>query len=105
MSAMDHAEAHERIADLALEPAWLKGLGEPGTVEQRALREHVSGCARCRAELAEWRDLHGVLGNALPAERREQLEPILPPADVRARVLAAASAEPPVDRPVVATAL
>ena len=105
MSPMDHAEAHERIADLALEPAWLANLGEPGTAEQRALGEHTSSCGRCRAELAEWRKLHTVLGDALPAERREQLEPILPPVDVRVRVLAAATAEPGASRPVAAVPL
>jgi hypothetical protein len=91
---MDHAEAHERIADLALEPSRLAGLTASRADEDAALREHIFACPECRAELHEWDDFQSSLGDALADNRREQLEPIVPPADLRRRVLSAAHAEP-----------
>lgn len=94
MARMDHAEAHERIADLALEPSRLAGLAASVAADDEALREHIDTCARCQAELREWHDFQSSLGDALADNRREQLEPISPPPDLRRRVLAAAHAEP-----------
>jgi len=94
MSPMDHAEAHERIADLALEPSRLAGLMMSTASEDAALREHVFACPECRADLREWDDFQSSLGDALTDNRREQLEPIAPPADLRRRVLSAAHDDP-----------
>ena len=94
MTPMDHAEAHERIADLALEPSRLAGLTTSTAAEDAALREHVRACPECQAELREWDDFQSSLGDALADNRREQLEPIAPPADLRRRVLAAAHDDP-----------
>ncbi len=55
---MDHAEAHERIADLALEPRRLVELETDPTPEDRALLAHVATCATCRADLDAWRLTH-----------------------------------------------
>jgi hypothetical protein len=55
---MDHAEARERIADLALEPRRLVGLEAEPTPDERALLVHVQGCPACRADLDGWRRMH-----------------------------------------------
>jgi hypothetical protein len=94
MKPMDHAEAHERIADLALEPGRLTGLAGSEAAEDVALRRHVAECSRCQHQLAEWHDFHAALNDAVTANRREQLEPIAPPAELRQKVLAGARAEP-----------
>lgn len=94
MTPMDHAEAHERIADLALEPSRLAGLTASTASEDLALREHVRACPECKAELREWDAFQSSLGDALADNRREQLEPIAPPADLRRRVLATARDDP-----------
>jgi len=93
MIPMDHAEAHERIADLALEPARLGALDESGSAEDAALRDHVESCPRCQGELANWHTFHGATRAALASNRHEQLHPIVPPEDLRARVLQAARDE------------
>ena len=62
---MDHAEAHERIADLALEPRRLIGLEHDPAPEAQALLDHVRTCTACRADLDAWRRTHeAVLGTA-----------------------------------------
>jgi Anti-sigma-K factor rskA, C-terminal len=91
---MDHAEAHERIADLALEPSRLAGLATSTAVEDTALRDHVRGCSRCQSQVNDWDTFQSSLGDALADNRPEQLEPIAPPADLRRRVLAAAQGDP-----------
>ena len=90
MSTMDHAEAHERIADLALEPRRLSALPGSDDPEDATLLRHVAECPRCQREVAEWRGFQSTLGDLIGADRPEQLEPIVPPPDVRRRVLAAA---------------
>ena len=55
---MDHAEAHERLADLALEPRRLLDIEADPTPEDRALLAHAEECSTCRAELSDWRRTH-----------------------------------------------
>jgi hypothetical protein len=55
---MDHAEAHERIADLAIEPRHLVDLQVDPSPEERDLLAHVGACPTCRAELDAWRRTH-----------------------------------------------
>lgn len=52
---MDHAEAIERLADLALEPGLMAGLDEDPSAVSMALRAHVAACEPCALELAAWR--------------------------------------------------
>jgi hypothetical protein len=94
--AMDHAEAHERIADLALDRDALGRL-EDGS-DEAALLEHIGSCAACRADLAAARGLDRGLREAL-GEIRDgaALQPIQPPESLRDAVIATARREP---RPV-----
>jgi Anti-sigma-K factor rskA len=93
---MDHAEAHERIADLALEPRDLEAMLASESPDDRALAGHVAGCETCRAELDAWQGVHRTLAGALHTDRpgaRLDVEPIEPDDDLRAGILAAARAE------------
>lgn len=99
MTSMDHAEAHERIADLALDPSQLATLETSPAADNAALRQHIATCPRCQAAVQDWRTFQASLNSALDGNRREQLEPITPPADLRRRVLAAAHAEPKSTQP------
>jgi hypothetical protein len=87
---MDHAEAHERIADLALEPSDLEAMLASEAPDDRALAEHVAGCATCRGELEAWQGVHrtlaGALHNVEPGARLD-VEPIEPDDELRARIL------------------
>lgn len=97
---MDHAEAHERIADLALEPRDLGALVASESPDDRALADHVAGCATCRAERDAWQGVHRTLAGALRTDRpgaRVDVEPIEPGDGLRARILGSARATP---RPV-----
>lgn len=58
MTALGHAEAHERLADLALEPGALDRLGPPAT---DPLSAHVAVCETCAAEVRAWRETHAGL--------------------------------------------
>lgn len=92
MSPMDHAAAHERIADLLLEPARLAGLDQSADTEDIALREHLATCSDCHADLESWRRLGRAVGQALPpnaAAATEAVEPIDAPPSLRARVIGA----------------
>lgn len=116
MSRMGHAEAHERIVDLALEPAALAALadevegrsGVPAAGSARhdldGLAEHVATCPRCRLQLNGWRATHRALDLAVapvdaehgPA-RLDDLahDPMIPaPPALRDRILSTASASP-----------
>ncbi len=68
---MQHAEAHERLADLVLEPQRLAGLEDDGSPEARALRAHVVECQLCAADLEDWRRTWTQVGPALsnPGEK------------------------------------
>lgn len=103
MSAMDHAAAHERIEDLLLDPRRLAALDASAAPDDVALREHVAGCAVCRADLEAWRDLEAAVSASLPrsaAEAAVATEPIELPPSLRSSVLAAARAEPKAPRSI-----
>ena len=73
MKPLSHSEAHEELADLALEPAAVDRLvrrldAPPGGIAADALTAHILGCRTCRAELEQWRALHGTVAEALAAE-------------------------------------
>jgi hypothetical protein len=92
--AMDHAEAHERIADLALDRDAVARLESEGSAADPFL-EHVRDCAACQTELAAVRDLDRGLREALGALRdTAAIEPIHPPESLRDAVLEAARREP-----------
>lgn len=105
MNPMDHADAHERIADLSLEPDRLMRLAhELATVDRSAADDlprdafigHVAGCERCREEVGAWYRAHTVVrealvdpvGPALLADIVDE-EPIKAPTHMRESVLAA----------------
>ena len=99
MSRMDHAEAHERIADLAIEPGRLAALEGSNAPDDEALLSHIADCADCTAEIAGWRETHQALSGALrrssaaggaDPDGRASVEPIRAPAGLRDGVLAAA---------------
>ena len=88
---MDHAEAHERLGDLALEPARLARFDHDPAPEAAALRAHVTGCDECRAELAAQRATDLAIQDAFAVGTESGPPAILrPPAGLRDRVLAAA---------------
>jgi hypothetical protein len=92
MSRIDHAAAHERIADLLLEPARLAALERSGDPDDVALREHLAACRDCREDLDTWRRLGRAVTRALPSDARaaaEAVEPIDAPPSLRARVIGA----------------
>jgi Anti-sigma-K factor rskA len=110
--AMDHAEAHERIADLALDGDVIGRLPDAGTIDapsagagadagglaglrDAAFLAHVRGCPTCRADLAAFRALDAGLRDAL-GELRDAaaVQPIHPPEALRDAVLEAARREP-----------
>ncbi len=103
---MQHAEAHERLADLALEPHRLAGLEDDGAPEVRALRAHLVECQLCAAELEGWRRTWTQVGVALsdPGERDDREadeggetadtgEVFRVPASLRSKTVAAIAAE------------
>jgi hypothetical protein len=55
---MQHAEAHERLADLALEPRAFLAFERDRTPEAEELRAHVASCATCSADAEAWRGTH-----------------------------------------------
>lgn len=78
MRPIDHAEAHERLADLALEPATMALLD---TAEGLApLRSHIAACAACREDLASWQATLGALDEAVGSSpgRRARLADLVP---------------------------
>lgn len=87
MTHMDHPAAHDRIEDLLLEPSRLAGLDTSTAPDDLALRQHVSTCAACRADLESWRSLQQSVSEALPASEaaaRAAVEPIELPPSLRA---------------------
>jgi hypothetical protein len=93
---MNHAEAHERIADLAIEPRRLVDIDVDPTPEDKALLAHARTCASCGADLEVWRRTHeamlmaaasGGIAPSEPAAGRDDGK-LVPPADLRAAVAA-----------------
>jgi hypothetical protein len=83
---MEHAEAHERLSDLALEPRRLAAFAaDPGS-ETEELRAHVASCEQCATDLAGWQRTWAELGHVTRAGTEPAVEP---PPHLRARVLAA----------------
>jgi hypothetical protein len=66
---IDHAAAHERLTDLALEPRRLTTLEDDATAVGRDLREHVRSCPDCHSELEAWRSVWGALDAAADLNR------------------------------------
>jgi len=107
MRPFDHAEAHERLADLAIEPGALARLAAASGADPDLdpLRDHLAGCADCRADLGAWRATWAGLDAAtrdghpdapatlasLAAER-----PIVAPPELRDRIAAAVAVPVPV---------
>lgn len=91
MTPLGHAEAHERLADLALEPGALERLGTPATEE---LAAHVATCEACSHDVHAWRRTHAALDASLGSgPQRLELgdlaadEPIAAPAALRGVIL------------------
>jgi hypothetical protein len=61
MMPLGHAEAHERLADLALEPGALDQIGPP---DGDPLAAHIVTCESCRAEIEEWKQTQARLDEA-----------------------------------------
>jgi hypothetical protein len=89
---MQHAEAHERLADLALEPRAFLAFDRDRSPAVEELRAHVSGCATCSADAEAWRGTHAavleVLGYApvQGAVAPFDDQPIALPSDLRAAI-------------------
>ena len=96
---MQHAEAHERLADLALEPRALLALDRDASPGAAQLRAHVASCPTCGAEVEAWRETHGAVLEALEdaAARGDALAgdegPISLPPGLRGSVARAVAAE------------
>ena len=98
MTPLEHADAHERLADLALEPGAQDRIGSP---ESDPLGAHLASCETCRRDVEAWQRTHARLVEARgPVEDRVDLahlagdEPIAAPAEVRVAVLAAVRRAP-----------
>ena len=114
MNPLSHSAAHEQLADLALEPAALRRLardldtsGHPAQLGP--LAAHIASCSDCRAEIADWERVHGMVDDALSTDagptRLADLaadEPIRAPAGLRAAVQAIAAAGASAREPVAA---
>jgi Anti-sigma-K factor rskA, C-terminal len=87
---MNHAEAHEYIADLALEPGRLIGLASSTIPADAELRRHAAECQRCAAELAAWQSVQGGLADALGRADGDDVHRIAAPDGLRRQVLASA---------------
>jgi hypothetical protein len=61
MTALGHADAHERLADLALEPGALDRIGPPAV---DPLSAHIATCLVCATEVRAWRQTHAGLDAA-----------------------------------------
>jgi hypothetical protein len=91
---MRHVDAADQLAGLALEPVRLARLEDDPSPEAVELRAHVAACDRCAAELAAIQRASTEIRAGVPA-RGDVEPPIRPPAVLRERALARASAERP----------
>src|SRR5438132_7629853 len=92
---MAHAEAHERIAELALEPGALAAALATDGAGNPDLSAHVATCERCRADIETWRGVHGSLERSLRSsgpDGRAGIDPIEPGDELRSGILQAARA-------------
>jgi len=71
---MVHEDYKEMLAPHALDAL--------GATDARAFEDHLSGCAECRAEVADWRDTAALLAHAAT--------PTAPSDELRGRILSAA---------------
>ena len=108
MSPLSHAAAHERLADLALEPGALDRIGSP-VVD--ALAAHVASCDTCRRDVDAWRRTHERLeaarGTGVDRVDLADLardEPIAAPAELRGTILRAVRELPATAEPTAALA-
>jgi hypothetical protein len=101
---MEHAEAHELLADLALEPSRLTGLERDDSAETEPLRVHVAGCATCTAEIETWRRTWSAFGDARAAGEAPRGDLLRAPASVRAATLAAIAGPTAITAPTAAPA-
>jgi hypothetical protein len=88
---MQHAEAHERLADLALEPRAFLAFERDRSRDAEELRAHVEGCATCSADVEAWRGTHGAVLEVLGAPGHGSVapfedQPIALPPGLRAAV-------------------
>jgi anti-sigma-K factor RskA len=82
---------HKLATDETREKAALYALGALSQIEARAFENHLDdGCEACRAELAAFDGVVGVLGLAAP--------PANPPGELRNRLMASIAKEPRVGR-------
>jgi hypothetical protein len=100
---MEHAEAHELLADLALEPSRLTGLDDAAAAETQPLRAHIAGCRTCAAEVVAWRRTWSMFGDARGAGAAFDTELLRAPAANRAATLAAIAGPAVMAAPVVVT--
>jgi len=98
MNPLGHAEAHERLADLALEPGALDALGSPGG---DPLAAHVATCEACTGEVRSWSQTHARLieargsgEDALDLAGLAGDDSVAAPASLRRAVLRAVRAQP-----------
>ena len=114
---MEHAEAHELLADLALEPAKLRSLhADTATPADRPdvdpalgeLRRHIAACERCLADVDGWLRTWSAVGDARPsdteADEWDAKHALVPPDRLRARTLAAIRTSGPRHRPAMLAA-
>lgn len=108
---LTHSEAHEQLADLALEPAALASLAlalqadpDAGSAESDPLVAHVRSCPDCRAELDTWQRLHGTVraaldgpGGPIPLGDLASEQPLVAPPSLRAAVAAIAQQARPIE--------
>ena len=109
MTTLSHSEAHEQLADLALEPAALERLARAfeapsGAMSLDRLAAHVRTCRPCQDEIRDWQRVHDQVGAALggrdgPIQLADlaREEPLSAPASLRGAVAAIASEERPGD--------
>jgi hypothetical protein len=84
---VEHAEAHELIADLAVEAGALDRLAVSARSTDVALRRHIEGCPRCRAAIGSWQRLQAATSDALAGTSAADVARIAAPADLRRRVM------------------
>ena len=111
MTPIDHAEARERIADLALEPGALERLTSGDDPDLALVRDHVAGCADCRVEVEAWRATWAGIEAATHDERTGPPATLAglasegaigAPPDLRARIAAAVARPAAVGSPLPA---